>query len=284
MNAETADDAERAADAETADDAERAADAETAADPGTADDAETAADAGTADEAEATPGAGADRGADHASGDANSTGGAEAATAAHAPGGESDANDIQAELADLDIYAGKPHGEDVYALVLYSTADPETLSEETANLRDVFEGYDSHLTTAVYENEDSGASAVVSLWDSERAADRAGDHLADLPEVVGKPQDREGFGTMGMFYTVKPEHRQDFLEKFETVGDVLDDVEGHRATALLTNREDDNDMFIASRWDAKEDAMGFFRSDAFAQTVDWGRDVLDDRPRHVFLG
>jgi chlorite dismutase len=42
-------------------------------------------------------------------------------------------------------------------------------------------------------------------------------------------------------------------------------------------------MFIASRWDSKDDCMEFFRSDAFSDTVDWGRDVLADRPRHVFL-
>jgi len=52
---------------------------------------------------------------------------------------------------------------------------------------------------------------------------------------------------------------------------------------LLANREDANDMFIASQWDSKEDAMAFFRSDAFSDTVSWGRDVLADRPRHVFL-
>jgi chlorite dismutase len=42
-------------------------------------------------------------------------------------------------------------------------------------------------------------------------------------------------------------------------------------------------MFIASRWDAREDAMAFFRSDEFAETVEGGREVLADRPRHVFL-
>jgi chlorite dismutase len=42
-------------------------------------------------------------------------------------------------------------------------------------------------------------------------------------------------------------------------------------------------MFIASGWRAREDAMGFFRSEAFRDTVDWGREVLADRPRHVFL-
>jgi chlorite dismutase len=29
--------------------------------------------------------------------------------------------------------------------------------------------------------------------------------------------------------------------------------------------------------------MDFFRSDAFRETVSQGRDMLTDRPRHVFL-
>jgi chlorite dismutase len=29
--------------------------------------------------------------------------------------------------------------------------------------------------------------------------------------------------------------------------------------------------------------MSFFRREEFANTVVWGRDVLADRPRHVFL-
>jgi chlorite dismutase len=86
-----------------------------------------------------------------------------------------------------------------------------------------------------------------------------------------------------MFYTVKPEHREEFVEKFETVGEVLEGMDGHRQTALLVDTEDENDMFIASQWDSKADAMSFFRSDAFTDTVDWGRDILADRPRHVFL-
>jgi chlorite dismutase len=60
-------------------------------------------------------------------------------------------------------------------------------------------------------------------------------------------------------------------------------MDGHQETDLMMNREDENDMFIASQWRSKEDAMGFFRSEAFRDTVQWGRDVLADRPRHVFL-
>jgi len=88
---------------------------------------------------------------------------------------------------------------------------------------------------------------------------------------------------MGMFYTVKPEHRGDFTGAFEDAAGLLAEMDGHRKTDLLINREDENDMFIASRWDSREDAMQFFRSDAFSEAVEFGRDVLVDRPRHVFL-
>ncbi|MFB6312053.1 MAG: heme-binding protein [Salinirussus sp.] len=190
---------------------------------------------------------------------------------------------IRDELADLDVYAGQPHGEDVYALVCYSAADVDTLESAVADLREGFDRYDTHEGTDVYVDVDGGGAAVVSLWATADAADTASDYLADLPDIVGWADEREGFGTMGMFYTVKPEYREDFLETFDEVGDLLTDMDGHRETTLLENIDDKHDLFIASRWDAKEDAMAFFRSDAFSDTVAWGRDVLADRPRHVFL-
>jgi len=201
----------------------------------------------------------------------------------HPHGGDADDGSIRGELEDLDIYAGQPHGEDVYAMVLYSDADPAALSEEVDGLRGNFEHYDTHVKTAVYENPHGGRSAVVSIWETQSAADTAGGFLADLPGIVARAGEESGFGTMGMFYTVEPEHREDFVAKFETVGGLLDDMDGHLDTDLLANREDENDMFIASQWESKDDAMAFFRSEEFSNTVDWGRDVLADRPRHVFL-
>ncbi|MFB6160360.1 MAG: heme-binding protein [Haloferacaceae archaeon] len=199
---------------------------------------------------------------------------------------DGDPSGIRGELADLDVYAGQPHGEDVYATVVYSTADVDELFEETTGLRANFDHYDTHVRTAVYEARDGDRAAVVSLWETASAAETAAGFLADLPAVVGRAADRDeesGFGTMGMFYTVKPDHRGDFVEKFETVGGVLADMEGHHETDLMVNHEDENDMFIASQWRSREDAMAFFRSEEFGDTVDWGRDVLADRPRHVFL-
>jgi chlorite dismutase len=206
----------------------------------------------------------------------------------HHDHGSDDAEDggddgIRGELEDLDIYAGQPHGEDVYATVLYSEADTEELFEEVDGLRGNFDHYDTHVKTAVYDGRKTDRAAVVSIWDTASAADTAAGFLSELPDIVSRAGEESGFGTMGMFYETKPEHTGDFVEKFDTVADVLADMDGHFETDLMVNVEDDNDMFIASQWRSQEDAMAFFRSDDFADTVDWGRDVLADRPRHVFL-
>ncbi|MFB6097242.1 MAG: heme-binding protein [Haloferacaceae archaeon] len=236
-------------------------------------------------------GEGGHHGADHA----GSTDSHHGADEAHGSHGESDHGEgdhggdetteerIRGELADLDIYAGQPHGEDVYATVLYSEADADELFDEVEGLRSNFEHYGTHVKTAVYSAHDRDRNAVVSIWETASAADTAAGFLADLPEIVSRAGEESGFGTMGMFYTVKPEHREEFVEKFDAVGDLLGDMDGHQETDLMVNLEDENDMFIASQWRSRDDAMAFFRSDAFGETVSWGRDVLADRPRHVFL-
>jgi len=202
----------------------------------------------------------------------------------HGGGGDGSSDeDIRGELADLDIYAGKPHGEDVYATVLYSEADVDELFDEVEGLRGNFDHYGTHVKTAVYEGRHTDRAAVVSIWDTASAAETAAGFLSELPEVVARAGEESGFGTMGMFYTVKPDYREEFGDTFDEVGDILAEMNGHVETDLMSNVEDENDMFIASQWEAKEDAMTFFGSDEFRETVEWGREVLADRPRHVFL-
>ncbi|MFB6152263.1 MAG: heme-binding protein [Haloarculaceae archaeon] len=255
--------------------------------------------AGTAD---GTEGAGTADGSETESGGPPGTGN----------GGSADADGIRSELAEEGVYAGQPHGEDVYALVVYSRADAETLEEAVAERRGAFAAEGGHVKTAVYDTEltvgadgdadgagdrtgngtvgdgddegsGSAVTAVASLWEAADDADAAGEALMGLPGVVGRPEESDGFSTLGMFYTVKPEYREEFLDTFGTVGDSLASMDGHRETALLVNRDDPDDMFVASRWDARDDAMEFFRSEDFRDTVEWGREVLADRPRHVFL-
>ena len=194
-----------------------------------------------------------------------------------------DEDSIRAELSEMDIYAGQPHGEDVYATVLYSEADTDELFDEVEGLRGNFEHYGTHVKTAVYEARNRDRSAVVSIWDTASAAETAAGFLSELPGIVSRAGEESGFGTMGMFYTVKSEYRENFHDTFDDVGEVLAEMDGHQETDLLVNVEDENDMFISSQWDSRENAMAFFRSEDFSETVEWGRDVLADRPRHVFL-
>ena len=194
-----------------------------------------------------------------------------------------DEDDVRGALADLDVYAGQPRGEDVHATVVYSEADAEALFGAVSGLRENFDHYDTHVRTAVYGARDGSRSAAVSLWETASAAETAAGFLSDLPEVIERAGEESGFGTMGMFYTIKPEHRGAFLDRFDEVTDLLDGMDGHVETDLLVNHENENDTFVASGWRSREDAMAFFRSEAFRDVVDWGRDVLADRPRHVFL-
>jgi heme-degrading monooxygenase HmoA len=197
--------------------------------------------------------------------------------------GDAQDGEIREQLAKYDIYAGQPHGEDVYATVLYSQADTDELFSEVDGLRKNFDHYETHVKTAVYEARNRHRNAVVSIWETQSAAETAAGFLSELPDVVSRAGEESGFGTMGMFYTVEPEYRGEFNETFDTVGGILAEMDGHQQTDLMINLENENDMFISSQWDAREDAMNFFRSDEFSDTVEWGRDVLAERPRHVFL-
>lgn len=191
--------------------------------------------------------------------------------------------ELRDRLAEHGVYAGQPHGEDVYALVLYSEADPGELAAAVSGLRGNFEHYDTHVSTGVYDAVRGALTAVVSLWETERAAGIAGGFLSDLPGVIDRADEEAGWGTMGMFYAVRPEYREEFVDTFADVVSVLAGMDGHRETVLLANTADENDMFIASQWRSREDALEFFRSEAFRDTVEWGREVLAGRPRHVFL-
>lgn len=204
---------------------------------------------------------------------------------------EAAATAVREELEAAGVYAGQPHGEDVYAMVVYAEAAPDELADPVDELREHFAESEGHVRTAIYEPEvgevtavgDSEATAVVSLWEAAADAESAADALAELPGVLGRAGEGDGFGTMGMFYRVKPDYREEFVETFGVVGEKLAGMDGHRGTALLVNDDDATDMFIASNWDAREDAMAFFRSEDFRETVEWGREVLADQPRHVFL-
>jgi chlorite dismutase/heme-degrading monooxygenase HmoA len=246
---------------------------------------------GDADSADAHPHGSGDGASGHGDGGPppGAHGGADRESAGDSAGaddGSSDGGDepdsIRGELADLGIYAGSPDG-DVHAVVAYAEADEAEFVDAVESLTANFDHYDTHEGTSVYQATDDDRLACVSLWATPSAAETAAGFISDLPGRLARDEEPEGFGTMGMFYTVKADHREDFLDRFEEVGALLDDMDGHESTSLFVDVDDVNDMFIASQWRSREDALEFFRSEAFRDTVEWGREVLADRPRHVFL-
>lgn len=197
-------------------------------------------------------------------------------------------DDIQSRLRELGIRSGAPHGEELFAMVVYSDAPAEALTAGIADLGAALDAPD-HLATKVYadggDDDGVGERAIVSMWRRADGAEAAAEALADLDATgdADRPGDRAGFATVGMFYRTRPGERGVFTDRFAKVVELLEGMDGHVATDLFTNVEDADDMFVRSRWDRRDAAMAFFRSDAFKETVDWGREVLAERPRHVFL-
>ncbi|AWB27812.1 heme-binding protein [Halococcoides cellulosivorans] len=184
-----------------------------------------------------------------------------------------------ADLDDLDVFAGRPRDDEVTALVAFSEADPDALADALTD--QPFADRAGHHETTVYREHGGGSAAVVTLWDELDDAGAVADALDRLPGVEDRPDD--GYTTLGLFYRVQPDHREEFVATFETVGETLAEMDGHRESRLMIDVGDDTNTFIDSRWTDRESALEFFRSEAFRETVAWGREVLADQPRHVVL-
>lgn len=165
------------------------------------------------------------------------------------------------------------------AVITYCEHDRNELEDAVADLTTSFDRYDSHVGTRLYASDDR--HAVVSRWDNVDAAETAANFLGSLPGAI--EIDDDGWETVGLFYTVKPDHREAFRTTFDEVAELLENRSGHRDSELFVALADDCDMFIASRWDDRADALEFFATDAFAETLQFGRDVLQTRPRHMVI-
>lgn len=87
--------------------------------------------------------------------------------------------------------------------------------------------------------------------------------------------------TIGMYYDVIPEKAELFTTRFQEVIKLLEKLPGHRSTFLYQKVDDPNSFAVMSEWDDPEAFHQFIRSDAFRETVAWGREeVLRGAPRH----
>ena len=91
--------------------------------------------------------------------------------------------------------------------------------------------------------------------------------------------------TIGMHYDVIPGKEKTFEDAFARVLDVMKTLPGHSESHLYVDVHQPGSYVILSQWDRKEDFDAFIQSDAFRNTVTWGKEqILRGRPRHkVYL-
>ncbi len=91
--------------------------------------------------------------------------------------------------------------------------------------------------------------------------------------------------TIGMHYEVIPGKEEEFEKGFLGVLEHLKSVAGHVESHMYEDVACVGSYVILSQWETKAAFEAFLKSDAFKNTVAWGKaEILRSRPRHkVFL-
>ena len=91
--------------------------------------------------------------------------------------------------------------------------------------------------------------------------------------------------TIGMHYDVIPGKEETFEQAFANVLAAMKTLPGHVESHLYEDVHQRGSYVIMSQWEKKEDFEAFIHSEAFRQTVTWGKEqILRGRPRHkVYL-
>jgi heme-degrading monooxygenase HmoA len=87
--------------------------------------------------------------------------------------------------------------------------------------------------------------------------------------------------TIGMHYDVIEGKENTFVKAFLNTMNVMKSLPGHLETRMFEDVEKKGSFVILSQWQNKDDFDAFIQSDAFKQTVTWGREnILRGRPQH----
>lgn len=87
--------------------------------------------------------------------------------------------------------------------------------------------------------------------------------------------------TVGMNYHVLAGKQGVFEEKFRAVIAALNAAEGHTASNLWKDVDDDRSYMITSQWSDEQAFTDFIHSQAFKDVTNWGKEqILSTRPQH----
>jgi heme-degrading monooxygenase HmoA len=87
--------------------------------------------------------------------------------------------------------------------------------------------------------------------------------------------------TVGMNYHVIAGKQSLFEAKFAAVIDALRAAEGHSASTLWKDVNDDASYLITSEWSDEQAFVAYIHSQAFRDVTNWGKEeILSGRPQH----
>jgi heme-degrading monooxygenase HmoA len=89
---------------------------------------------------------------------------------------------------------------------------------------------------------------------------------------------------VGFYYRVKKGHEKEFEETFMKVLEHLKaNVPGFKDAKLYRSVTDPQEYLIYSEWESLEVFRNFISSNAYRETVNYGRTILEGRPMHKVL-
>ncbi|MGC9106248.1 MAG: antibiotic biosynthesis monooxygenase family protein [Thermoprotei archaeon] len=89
---------------------------------------------------------------------------------------------------------------------------------------------------------------------------------------------------VGFYYRVKKGHEKEFEETFMKVLMILKaNVPGFKDAKLYRSVTDPQEYLIYSEWESLEVFRNFISSNAYRETVNYGRTILEGRPVHKVL-
>ena len=91
--------------------------------------------------------------------------------------------------------------------------------------------------------------------------------------------------TIGMHYDVIDGKEKIFVDAFVKTINLMKTLPGHVETRMFEDVQRKGSYVILSQWQNKEEFETFIHSEAFKQTVTWGKEqILKGRPQHkVYL-
>lgn len=90
---------------------------------------------------------------------------------------------------------------------------------------------------------------------------------------------------VGLYYRVKEGHEKDFEDKFNGVVDLLKSKDtGFIDGKLYKEVKCPREYMIYTVWKDKKSFEDFIKMEAYKNTVDYGKTILESTPRHKIFG